>query len=150
VARPSNTNNNPVANGSSVPAWPTLTPRGNPRRTRATTSCEVGPAGLSTRRTPSRAKPRPEGSFRGGSSPGGSLPRPPGSVIALLRRRGGQLRRDLLAQEGHELVVGQLGREAGRLPVTAAAARARDGRHVDLAVGRAQRDLLAPRRARVA
>src|SRR4051794_8504684 len=43
----------PVANGSSVPAWPTLVPRGNDRRMRATTSCEVTPAGLSASSTPS-------------------------------------------------------------------------------------------------
>ena len=55
VARPTSTSSRPVANGSSVPAWPT---RGRPalgcppvasrtaRRAAATTSCEVGPGGL--------------------------------------------------------------------------------------------------------
>src|SRR5262245_37518529 len=42
----------PVAAGSSVPVWPT---RRSPRtlRIRATMSCEVGPAGLSTTSNPS-------------------------------------------------------------------------------------------------
>src|SRR5687768_12500050 len=45
------TGNTPVANGSRVPVWPALrTP--SARRTRSTTSCEVGPAGLSTTMTP--------------------------------------------------------------------------------------------------
>src|SRR3954447_23732490 len=53
VARPTSTSSRPVANGSSVPAWPTFTPRPSRRRTPSTTSWEVIPAGLSTRRTPS-------------------------------------------------------------------------------------------------
>src|SRR5690348_15457222 len=42
----------PLAAGSSVPVWPT---RRSPsaRRTLATTSCEVGPTGLSTTNRPS-------------------------------------------------------------------------------------------------
>src|SRR4051794_9896606 len=112
-ARPTSTSSSPVANGSSVPACPALrTPR--PRRVASVRSCEVLPAGLSTRTSPSTE-----------------------------RRRYLQLGGDLLAQEGDELVVGQLGREARGAPVAAAAARAGDGRHVDGAVGRAQRDLLA-------
>ncbi len=49
---PTPTISNPVANGSSVPAWPT---RRSPvsRRTRSTTSWLVIPAGLSMRRKPS-------------------------------------------------------------------------------------------------
>src|SRR5687767_3838713 len=52
VARPTRRTSSPVANGSSVPAWPT---RRSPseRRVVATTSCDVIPAGLSTRRIPS-------------------------------------------------------------------------------------------------
>ena len=47
VALPTRTMSRPVANGSSVPAWPTfLTSGRSARRTRATTSCEVQPLGL--------------------------------------------------------------------------------------------------------
>ena len=60
--RPSRTISRPVANGSSVPAWPTL--HAVRALARATTSCEVTPAGLSTSRRAraagvSRAGPRP-------------------------------------------------------------------------------------------
>ena len=48
VARPTSTSNTPVANESSVPAWPTLVPRGKRVFTRPTTRAEVIPAGLST------------------------------------------------------------------------------------------------------
>src|SRR5436190_22994988 len=45
----------PVAFGSSVPQWPTfLMPKR--RRMASTTSCDVGPAGLSMRMAPSRAE----------------------------------------------------------------------------------------------
>src|SRR5512146_2936291 len=51
VPRPRRTTRRPVANGSSVPAWPTrLMPVA--RRTCDTTSCDVMPAGLSTSRRP--------------------------------------------------------------------------------------------------
>src|SRR5438067_2192921 len=52
VPRPSVSKSKPVAIGSSVPQWPTffICKR---RRTIATTSCEVIPAALSTRSTPS-------------------------------------------------------------------------------------------------
>ena len=53
VARPTSTSSRPVANGSSVPAWPGARARRSARRTRATTSCEVIPAGLSISRMPS-------------------------------------------------------------------------------------------------
>src|SRR5439155_12066425 len=52
VARPRTSGRTPVAAGSSVPVWPMRrSPR--TRRMRATTSCEVGPAGLSTISRPS-------------------------------------------------------------------------------------------------
>src|SRR5918912_590188 len=55
VVRPTTRTRRPVANGSSVPACPT---RRSPtaRRASATTSCDVMPAGLSTRRMPSAAR----------------------------------------------------------------------------------------------
>src|SRR6185436_9025418 len=56
VARPTSTSSSPVANGSSVPAWPTFVPFPSRRRTCATTSCEVTPAGLSKRMTPSTGR----------------------------------------------------------------------------------------------
>src|SRR4051794_6329275 len=124
VARPASTSSSPVANGSSVPAWPTFTPFPSRRRRRATTSCDVTPAGLSTRKTPSTLT-------GAAASPG-----PPRS----------ELLGKLLAQEGDELRELELGREAGRAAVPAAAARARDPRDVDAVVGRPQRDL-ARRRA---
>src|SRR3954469_24277200 len=112
-ARPTSTSSRPVANGSSVPACPALR-TARARRVASVRSCEVLPAGLSTRTSPST-----EG------------------------RRYLQLGGDLLAQERDELVLGELGGEAGRAAMAAAAAGAGDGRHVDVAVGRAQRDLLA-------
>src|ERR1700742_3930863 len=105
-ARPTSTSSSPVANGSSVPAWPALrTP--SPRRVASVRSCEVLPAGLSTRTRPST------------------------------RRSLLQLGGDLLAQEGDELALGQLGREGGGAAGGAAAARACDDRHLHPAVRRA-------------
>jgi hypothetical protein len=52
VARPSTSASTPVAAGSSVPVWP-MRRSASARRTRATTSCDVGPAGLSTTNRPS-------------------------------------------------------------------------------------------------
>src|SRR5207245_2219854 len=51
VPRPSVRISNPVARGSSVPQWPTFFVP-SARRAIATTSCDVIPAALSTRRTP--------------------------------------------------------------------------------------------------
>src|SRR5580700_1452929 len=45
----------PVALGSSVPQWPTFSRR-KARRRASTTSCEVGPAGLSMRTAPSNGE----------------------------------------------------------------------------------------------
>src|SRR5207249_11434318 len=52
VARPRTSGSTPLAAGSSVPVWPM---RGSPstRRRHATTSCDVGPAGLSMTSKPS-------------------------------------------------------------------------------------------------
>src|SRR5919201_272522 len=50
VALPDNTSSRPVANGSSVPAWPVRAPVR--RRIAATTENEDGPAGLSTSMRP--------------------------------------------------------------------------------------------------
>src|SRR3954453_693998 len=56
VAEPTSTSRRPVANGSSVPACPTLclspVRSRSWRRTRATTSCDVIPAGFAYRITP--------------------------------------------------------------------------------------------------
>src|SRR6185312_7983971 len=52
VARPTRRTSKPVANGSSVPPCPTRR-TGRARRAMATTSCDVMPAGLSTRTNPS-------------------------------------------------------------------------------------------------
>src|SRR5262249_26521413 len=51
VAAPTQTTSTPVANGSSVPACPTFTPR-NGRATQSTTAREVIPCGLSRLRVP--------------------------------------------------------------------------------------------------
>src|SRR5437879_2332364 len=53
VARPRRRMRRPVALGSRVPQWPTFLMR-NWRRTFSTMSWEVGPAGLSIRRAPSK------------------------------------------------------------------------------------------------
>ena len=60
VDRPSAITSNPVAIGSRVPAWPARR-RAKIRRQRATTSCEVQPAGLSTRTNPSATETDPNG-----------------------------------------------------------------------------------------
>ena len=115
VARPTSTSSRPVANGSSVPACPTFVLRGNSRRTAATTSWEVLPAGLST-----------------------GSPRSTGASIS-----GSELVGDQGADLGHQLVGRELGRGARRLAVSAAAQRAGDHRHVHGAVGGAQAHLAA-------
>src|SRR5919106_482612 len=114
VALPTRTRSRPVANGSSVPACPTFVPRGSDRRTSATTSCEVTPAGLARSRTPEGTK----------------------SV--------GQLLADELAQPLHELRVRQRSREARSLRVPAAPELAGDAGHVDAAVRGAQAHLAHP------
>src|SRR5689334_14722033 len=52
VAFPTTSGRTPVASGSSVPVWPMRRPPST-RRIRATTSCEVGPLGLSMISRPS-------------------------------------------------------------------------------------------------
>ena len=56
VALPDNRSSRPVANGSSVPAWPVRAPVR--RRISATTRTTTGPAGLSTRMMPVGSRPR--------------------------------------------------------------------------------------------
>src|SRR5438270_2538876 len=123
VADPDNKTNNPEAKGSRVPVWPV---RARVRaRTCRTTANDDGPAGLSTRITPDGSSPR-----------GGILacPRP-----ARLRGRpaGGC---ELAADELGDLLDGGVAREAGRLPVAAAARASRDRGHVELVDARAQAD----------
>src|SRR4051812_45650908 len=115
VPRPTRTSSRPVANGSSVPAWPTFTPFPSRRRTPATTSCDVTPAGLSTSKIPSVIAARRESE-------------PPGE------RRRSQLLRELVPQERDELWELELRGEAGRPAVPATAARAGDRRDVDTVV----------------
>src|SRR5215204_2486194 len=116
AGRPRRTISSPVANGSSVPAWPPLASLA--RRRRATTSCEVTPAGLSTSSTAAAVRT--------------------GSLTAV---GSAELNGDLGAQELDQLGVGEVGAEAGGTPVSAAAVHAGDRRDVDRAVGRAQADL---------
>ncbi len=76
VARPRNTGSTPAAKGSSVPPWPTRRVDDR-RRTRPTTSCDVGPEGLATTSTPSSPPARGRaGSWIAGSGLTGG-PRPP-------------------------------------------------------------------------
>src|SRR5438128_12488851 len=52
VAGPITSGSTPLARGSSVPVWP-MRRSPSTRRSRATTSCEVGPAGVSMTSRPS-------------------------------------------------------------------------------------------------
>ena len=96
-----------MANGSRVPACPTLTPRPSRRRCAATTSCEVTPAGLSTRMTPSfttartarRAGTRPARGSRGRSRSrprGGGRRRPGARAMTETSTRSSVARSDTL------------------------------------------------------
>src|SRR3954467_11364648 len=107
VARPTSTSSRPVANGSSVPAGPTRVPRGNVRRIRATTSCEVTPAGLSARITPSATLAWRLASL---GVPAGRLDPPP--VLELLC--------NLRAQELDQRGEIEVGGEPGGAPVPTA------------------------------
>src|SRR3954447_2185965 len=104
---PSRSRRRPVANGSSVPAWPVFCLRS--RRTRATMSCDVTPASLSTSRTP-------------GSGASAVTPR---------TLRGTQLRLDLGAEDVKELVVREVCGEARGTVMPSAAVLLSDRGDVD-------------------
>ena len=101
----------PLANGSSVPPWPTRFVAAS-RRTSPTTSWEVGPTGLATTRTPSRAAPSPR---------------------ALQRADRGDQPLGLGEDRAARLGDRQRDRRAGRPGVAAAAERAGQDRRVDAA-----------------
>src|SRR5206468_820666 len=133
VAFPTRTISSPVANGSSVPAWPTFNPAPmDDRRTCSTTSCEVTPAGLETSRMPS---PDPTFCMNLGRRVGGKL------------RRGaaGDLSRDLPPQKVDELLRRLAGGEAGGLPVAASTLLARDHADVDGTRGSPKTHFVDPR-----
>ena len=124
VARPESSTSRPVANGSSVPAWPVFAPVR--RRTRATIANDDGPAGLSTRITPV------------GSSAFG---------IAISRGRSPFAASERVDDPPGDLVHREVGREARRPLVPPAAEAARDRGDVDAVRMRAQRPLARRRRA---
>ena len=105
-AWPRKTGSTPDANGSSVPPWPTRFVAAS-RRTRATTSCEVGPAGLATTRMPSSPGPSDEratSALERGDEPGGlGEDRRSGVLDAVTRsrrRRPGRVRRPRTGRSG--------------------------------------------------
>src|SRR4051794_25839293 len=122
VVQPDNSTNNPVANGSSVPAWPVRAPVR--RRSSATIANELGPAGLSARTMPAGL------SARGGTR---------------RRRVSG---REFASHEGGDLLDRRLAGEARSLTVASAARLPRDRRDIELVDARAKRH--APRRPAVA
>ena len=127
VARPTISTSRPVAKGSRVPVCPTFTFRPSRRRTPATTSCDVGPAGLSTSQRAAATAPQPPAPF-------GLAAR--WSSRSVMRR----------VEPGEQVVGGPARAEAGRRPVAAAALVAGDRRDVHVGVDRAQRH--APRAVR--
>src|SRR3989440_13050591 len=108
VAAPDSNTSNPVANGSSVPAWP-VRARVR-RRSAATIAKDEGPAGLSTSATPTGLR------LLGG-----------GSRAPVLGRE-----HEFAVQEVDDLADRALRREAGCLPVTAPVRLPGDRRHVHL------------------
>src|SRR3954469_1925923 len=153
VAEPTSTSRRPVANGSSVPACPTLclspVRSRSSRRTRATTSCDVIPAGFAYRITPDCVTARSRLLVSAVDS-ALAVARPAAhhqEVCTLLDRRKRaqslELLGDACADVLDELREWFRGRRSGGLAMAAAAQRARDHRHVDLPVGRAQAHLAA-------
>src|SRR3954454_16644690 len=120
---PSRSRRSPVANGSSVPAWPVFCLRS--RRTRATMSWDVTPASLSTSRTP-------------GSGASAVTPR---------TLRGAQLRLDLGAEDVKELLVREVCGEAGCAVMPSATMPLSDRGDVDSASRRPQAHLAGERSA---
>src|SRR6185436_8990522 len=114
VDHPDNTTRSPVANGSSVPAWP-VRARVR-RRSCAITAKEDGPAGLSTSTIPA------------GSSARGGIAVPMAALLCAV----------LGADEVRDLVDGELAREARRLAMPPALGLSRDRRDVDFVRARAQ------------
>src|SRR4051812_20084625 len=118
VAAPTSTSSRPVAKGSSVPACPTLVFRGRLRRTWATTSCEVMPAGLGKRITPCSITGA--GAYRADlgcfSSVYATKDSPPSGPWACCCKPL-QLLGHFAPQRVHELVDRELGGEARRLAV---------------------------------
>src|SRR5712692_8520065 len=102
VAPPDNRTSSPVANGSSMTAWPVRAPV--LRRSSATSANDDGPAGLSTRTIPTGLRAR-------------------GGISAILRV---DCSRELPVYEGNDLLEGLLAREPGRLTVASAARLPRD------------------------
>src|SRR5215470_7140694 len=122
VAAPDIRTSRPDANGSRVPACPV---RARVRRRRvATIAKDDGPGGLSTSAMPTGRSAR--GGTRGRSH--------------RTRRVSARDRDELAPQEVDDLVDLEVGAEACRLPVSAAARRACDGGDVDLVPARTQRD----------
>src|SRR5438105_2502083 len=112
VAAPESSTSSPVANGSSVPVWPVRAPVR--RRSAATSANDDGPAGLSTKATP--------------------------TGLRALGTGTGCVADERAAEERDQLVDRLLRGEAGRLRMATAALLAGDRRHVDLVMTRTQRD----------
>src|SRR5215218_10541802 len=129
VVHADNRSNNPVANGSRVPAWPVRAPVR--RRSSATSANDDGPAGLSASTMPAGSSARGtmkllRASARAAGPRGSPAVHGSGRLVHLCV---------FTADELGDVVDRGGAREAGRLTVAAAARLARDRGHVDL-VGR--------------